>query len=84
MEGLKKKLLSLGQLDDLGCKVEIANKIMKIIRGALVIMKGEKIAVNLYMLKRETLQEGEASVASSSSNEKAAMIWHQKLGHIFK
>nr|GEX98372.1 Gag-Pol polyprotein [Tanacetum cinerariifolium] len=36
MEGLKKNLLSLGQLDDLGCKMKIHNKIMKIIKGALV------------------------------------------------
>ncbi|GJT06832.1 retrovirus-related pol polyprotein from transposon TNT 1-94 [Tanacetum coccineum] len=43
VEGLKKNLLSLGQLDDLGCKVEIQNKIMKVIKGALVLMKGEKL-----------------------------------------
>ncbi|GJZ60287.1 gag-pol polyprotein [Tanacetum coccineum] len=42
VEGLKKNLLSLGQLDDLGCKVEIQYKIMKIIKGTLVLMKGEK------------------------------------------
>ncbi|GKB97018.1 retrovirus-related pol polyprotein from transposon TNT 1-94 [Tanacetum coccineum] len=42
VKGLKKNLLSLGQLVDLGCKVEIQNKIMKIIKGALVLMKGEK------------------------------------------
>nr|GEW78970.1 Gag-Pol polyprotein [Tanacetum cinerariifolium] len=51
VEGLKKNLLSLGQLDDLGCKVEIQNKIMKIIKGALVLMRGEKVAANLYQLK---------------------------------
>nr|GEV53445.1 putative ribonuclease H-like domain-containing protein [Tanacetum cinerariifolium] len=42
VKGLKKNLLSLGQLDDLGCKVEIQNKIMKIIKGTLVLMIGEK------------------------------------------
>ena len=51
VEGLKKNLLSLGQLNDLGCKVEIEHKTIKIIRGALVLMKGERIAANLYMLK---------------------------------
>ena len=84
MEGLKKNLLSLEQLDNLGCKVEIEHKIIKIIRGALVLMKGERIAANLYMLKGETLQDAEASVASGNSSERATMMWHQKLGHISK
>lgn len=82
VEGLKKNLLSLGQLDDLGFKMESENKVMKIIKGELVIMKAEKIAANLYLLKGETLQEGEASVATTSSSEKSSMIWHKKLGHM--
>ncbi|GKA47032.1 gag-pol polyprotein [Tanacetum coccineum] len=61
VEGLKKNLLSLGQLDDLSCKVEIQNKIMKIIKGALVLMKGVKVATNLYQLKGEIMKEAEAS-----------------------
>ncbi|KAL5763276.1 hypothetical protein ACOSP7_019540 [Xanthoceras sorbifolium] len=63
VKGIKKNLLSLRRLDDLGCKVEIEKGIMKIIRGALVLMKGEKTAANLYILKGETLQEAQASVA---------------------
>ena len=30
---------------------------MKIVKGALVLMKVKKIGTNLFMLKRETLQE---------------------------
>ena len=52
--GLKKNLLSLGQLDDLGCKTHIEKGVLKIIKGALVVLKAEKIAANLYMLKGET------------------------------
>ncbi|GJR51100.1 gag-pol polyprotein [Tanacetum coccineum] len=37
VEGLKKNLLSLRQLVDLGCKVEIQNKIMKIIRARAML-----------------------------------------------
>nr|GEU39688.1 retrovirus-related Pol polyprotein from transposon TNT 1-94 [Tanacetum cinerariifolium] len=66
VEGLKKNLLSLGQLDDLGYKMEIHNKIMKIIKGALVLMRGEKVAANLYQLKGEIIEEAEALVASNS------------------
>ncbi|KAE8670544.1 hypothetical protein F3Y22_tig00112127pilonHSYRG00101 [Hibiscus syriacus] len=51
-----------------------------VFRGALVVLKGEKITANLYMLKGETLLEAEAFVASCSSD--SAMLWHQKLGHM--
>ncbi|KAA0025121.1 polyprotein [Cucumis melo var. makuwa] len=67
VEGLKKNLLSLGQLDDLDCKVVVEKRLMKVIQGALVLMKGRKVDANLYMLEGEILQEGQASVASSSS-----------------
>ena len=57
---------------------------MKVIRGALVCTKGDKIAANLYMLKLETLQEGEALVATNSPSERCVMSWHRKLGHMSK
>ncbi|GKD83365.1 gag-pol polyprotein [Tanacetum coccineum] len=82
VEGLKMNLLSLGQLDDLGCKVEIQDKIMKIIKGVLVLMRGEKVAANLYQLKGEIIEEAEASVASHSPSHRVAVSWHQKLGHM--
>ncbi|KAE8686001.1 hypothetical protein F3Y22_tig00111088pilonHSYRG00304 [Hibiscus syriacus] len=64
VKGLKKKLLSYGLLDNNASKIETRKGIMKVFRGALVVLKGEKIAANLYMLKGETLLEAEASVAS--------------------
>ncbi|GJZ47045.1 gag-pol polyprotein [Tanacetum coccineum] len=82
VEGLKKNLLSLGQLDDLGCKVEIQNKIMKIIKGALILMRGEKVAANLYQLKGEIMEEAKASVALHSPSHRVVVTWHQKLGHM--
>ncbi|KAE8727661.1 hypothetical protein F3Y22_tig00005406pilonHSYRG00056 [Hibiscus syriacus] len=64
VKGLKKNLLSYGLLDNNASKIETRKGIMKVFRGALVVLKGEKIAANLYMLKGETLLEVEASVAS--------------------
>ncbi|GKF29907.1 gag-pol polyprotein, partial [Tanacetum coccineum] len=81
-EGLEKNLLSLRRLDDLGCKVEIQNMIMKIIKGALVLIRGEKVAANLYQLKGEIIEEGGASVASHSPSHRVAITWHRKLGHM--
>ncbi|KAL5852379.1 hypothetical protein ACOSQ3_007497 [Xanthoceras sorbifolium] len=82
VKGLKKNLLSLGQLDDLGCKTHIENGIMKIVRGALVVMKAEKISANLYMLTGETLQEADSCSASTNHGEESTILWHHKLGHI--
>ena len=56
VKGLKKNLLSYGILDNSATKIETQKGIMKIFQGALVVMKGEKIAANLYMQKGETLQ----------------------------
>nr|GEV29091.1 retrovirus-related Pol polyprotein from transposon TNT 1-94 [Tanacetum cinerariifolium] len=81
-KGLKKNLLSLGQLDDLGYKVEIQNKIMKIIKGALVLMKGEKIAANLYQLEEEIIEEAKASISSHSPSHIFVVSWNQKLRHM--
>ena len=82
MKGLKKNLLSLGQLDSDGCKIQVHDGVMKIVNGALVVMKAEKIAANMYMLKGETQQEGEVSIASASSAEESTIMWHLKLGHM--
>ncbi|XP_052200838.1 uncharacterized mitochondrial protein AtMg00300-like [Diospyros lotus] len=82
VEGLRKNLLSLGQLDELDCRIVVEKGIMKVIRGALVLLKEEKVTARLYMLKGETLLEGEASVASSNPSEKSTIVWHQKLGHM--
>ncbi|TXG73740.1 hypothetical protein EZV62_002319 [Acer yangbiense] len=84
VKGLKKNLLSLGQLDDPGCKTQIENRILKIVKGALVVMKAEKITSYLYMFKGETLQEADSYVASTNHGEKSTIIWHHKLGHISK
>ena len=65
VNGLKKNLLSLGQMDSHGYKTHVDNGIMKIVKGALVLMKAEKIGADLFMLKGETLQEADACVASN-------------------
>ncbi|KAE8725329.1 hypothetical protein F3Y22_tig00008957pilonHSYRG00078 [Hibiscus syriacus] len=80
VKGMKKNLLSYGLLDNNASKIETRKGIMKVFCGALVVLKGEKIAANLYILKGETLVEAEASVVSCSSD--SAMLWHQKLGHM--
>ena len=81
---LKKNLLSLGQLDNLGCKTRIEKGVLKIIKGALVVLKAEKIVANLYMLKGETHQKTTASIASTSFVEEMTIMWYQKLCHMLE
>jgi len=80
VKGLKKNLLSIGQLDDLGC---IEGGILKVVKGSLVVIKVEKIAVKLYMLIGDTLQVEEASI-TSASQEETTIIWHRKLDHMLE
>nr|KYP47187.1 Retrovirus-related Pol polyprotein from transposon TNT 1-94 [Cajanus cajan] len=81
MKGLKKNLLSVGQLDDLGCKIHVEGGILKVVKNNLIVMKAEKITVNLYMLLGDTLQEADASVATIKEEE-ATMMWNYRLGHM--
>ena len=81
MKGRKKNLLSIGQFDDLGLKTQIANGLMKIVKGALIVMKAEKISSKLFVLQGHTLKYGDASIASTNQEE-SKIRWHYKLGHM--
>lgn len=65
-----KNLLSLEQLDDIGCKPRIKNEneneneIIKIVKGSLVVMNAELVAANLYVLLGETHKETKLVVVS--------------------
>ena len=39
IKGLKKNLLSIAKLDNLGCKTYIKGGFLKVVKGALVVMK---------------------------------------------
>lgn len=55
VKDLKKIILSLEQIDSLNCKTHVENETIKIVRGDLMLMKVEKVNVNLFMLKMKTL-----------------------------
>jgi transposase InsO family protein len=82
VKDLKKNLLSVGQFDSLGCKIRTDNGIMKIVKGALVVLKARKTVANMFVLMGETHHRAEASIASASPAEEKTMMWHQKLGHM--
>ncbi|KAK2981165.1 hypothetical protein RJ640_024388 [Escallonia rubra] len=78
---LKKNLISLGTLDSIDCSISIKGGVMKVSKGAMVIMKGQKTG-NLYKLIGNTVIGG-ASVSTHicSSNDNSE-LWHKRLGHL--
>lgn len=82
VKGLTKNLLSLGQLDDIECKTRIKSRIVKIVKGMLVVMNAENVAANLHVLSGKTHKEAELVIASIGSGEELAVLWHRKLRHV--
>ena len=54
---------------------------MKITKGAMVIMKGNKIG-NLYKLLEDTVTSGAAVSTSTKPNNDNTILWHMWLGHL--
>ncbi|KAG9444833.1 hypothetical protein H6P81_016173 [Aristolochia fimbriata] len=78
---LKKNLISLGALDSNGCSFNTTGGIMKVKKGSMVVMKGEKKVGNLYHLIGNTIIGG-AAVTSCDDEDDATVLWHKRLGHM--
>jgi hypothetical protein len=52
---------------------------MKVTKGAMVAMKGQKSLKNIYKLLRSTVIGGIASIKSDSD---CTILWHMRLGHM--
>ncbi|PKU72844.1 Retrovirus-related Pol polyprotein from transposon TNT 1-94 [Dendrobium catenatum] len=76
---LKRNLISLGTLDDSGYIFRSERGLLRISKGALVIMKGIK-RNGLYVLQGATLV-GETHVTAKQNLDKTK-LWHQRLGHL--
>ena len=63
----KKNLISLGALDFDGCKFLAEGGVMKVVKGALVLMRANRVG-NLYVLSGNTVTGG-ATVSSSNDHE---------------
>ena len=75
---LKRNLISIFMLDQIGCVIKAGKKILKVVKGSIVIMKGTKLN-GLYVLNRQTII-GEASVTENSEDK--ARLGHLRLGHM--
>ena len=75
---LKKNLLSLGALEARGYKFFAADEAIKVTKGSMMILKGERIA-KLYKLTRIII----ISDASATTKKKdTTRIWHMRFEHI--
>ncbi|KAL5564235.1 hypothetical protein UlMin_027399 [Ulmus minor] len=55
--------------------------LLKVCKGALVVMKGEKFE-NLYKLLGDTVQGGAAAATHSEPSNDNTDLWHMCLGHL--
>ncbi|KAK4841553.1 hypothetical protein QYF36_006375 [Acer negundo] len=76
---LKRNLISLGVLDEEGCCYKAEKGVLKVSRGSLVILKGDK-RNSLYVLKGVTVTNEIACVATKTSD--ITSLWHKRLGHM--
>ena len=75
---MRKNLLSLGALEAQGFRFSGGDGILKVSKGSMTVLKGERVA-NLYRMKGSIIA-GDASV--STEKEDTTRLWHMRLGHI--
>ncbi|KAG8472196.1 hypothetical protein CXB51_036507 [Gossypium anomalum] len=79
---LKRNLISLNTLDSKGYRYTAESGVLKISKGSLIVMKGQRKTPKLYVLQGSTVT-GDAAVASSSlSDDNITKLWHMRLGHM--
>ncbi|PON46548.1 hypothetical protein PanWU01x14_250800 [Parasponia andersonii] len=79
---LKRNLISLSTFDSKGYKYTGEGGVLKVSRGALVVMKGQKRAAELYVLLGSTVT-GEVAISTPLlSDDEVTRLWHMRLGHM--
>ncbi|KAG8477517.1 hypothetical protein CXB51_031022 [Gossypium anomalum] len=65
-----------------GYRYTVESGVLKISKGSLVVMKGQRKTDKLYVLQGSTVT-GDAAIASSSlSDDDITKLWHMRLGHM--
>ena len=71
---VKKNLISLGTLDSNGYYYKSENGLIKVSKGTMVVMKGQKGEGNIYKLLDNTIIGGAAVVTESEQDD--TLLWH--------
>lgn len=77
---MTRNLISMGTLEDQGCWFQSRNGSLKVTKGCLTLLKGEKVGT-LYILQGKVVA-GSANAVVSSKNE--SKLWHSRLCHMSK
>jgi hypothetical protein len=79
VQEVEKNLISLGTLDSNGFCFKSEGRVMKVVKGAMVVMKGEKNSKSTYKLLGNTVVGEAASVESECDD---TVLWHMCMGHM--
>ncbi|KAE8730408.1 BTB/POZ domain-containing protein NPY2 [Hibiscus syriacus] len=80
---LMRNLIFVGTLESKGLEVRAKDGIMRIISGALVIMKGIRKINNVYYFLGSTIVGTSTVIASTDEQEsETTRLWHMRLGHV--
>ena len=77
---LEKNLISLGTLESKGFTIILQNGIVKVVSGALVVMKGIR-RNNMYLYQGSTTVGIAAVVSEANKVAEMSRLWHMRLGH---
>ena len=77
---LEKNLISLGTLESKGFTIILQNGILKVVSGALVVMKGIR-RNNLHLYQGSTAVWTTAAVSEADKVAEMSRLWHMRLGH---
>ncbi|KAG8498600.1 hypothetical protein CXB51_004852 [Gossypium anomalum] len=69
-------------LDSKGYRYTAESGVLKISKGSLVVMKGQRKIAKLYVLQGSTVTGDAAVVSSSLSDDDITKLWHMRLGHM--
>ena len=76
---MSKKLISLSTLDTKGYKYSDGDRVLKVSKGSLIVMKVELKSLNLYHLHGTTITGDATIIYNSPSNSDATNHWHMRL-----
>ncbi|KAL5799002.1 hypothetical protein ACOSQ2_003822 [Xanthoceras sorbifolium] len=76
-----KNLIFLGTLDSNGCKFSTEGGVLRVSKGALIVMKAKKTG-SLYILQGSTITGSTVVSKSSMPNSEVTKLWHMRLGHM--
>ena len=77
---LEKNLISLGTLKSKGFTIIMHNGILKVVLGALVVMKGIR-RKNLYLYQGSTSVGTTTTLSEVDKVAEMSRLWHMRLGH---